>query len=204
VRDGEWWHEARDGIAGAPPADRADEHPNDPNPGALPGVRVLFVVNVDWFFLSHRLPLALAARDLGADVWVAAADTGFGPEIEKAGLRFWPLPLSRKGKNPFKEALFFMRLLRLYLGLKPALIHHVTIKPVMYGSIAARLVRRAAVVNAISGFGHVLRDSGSRGPSRALVLRFYGIALRHPRSQRVRRSSSWRAGCSGTRELGSS
>ena len=151
----------------------------------LGGVRVLFVVNVDWFFLSHRLPLALAAKERGAEVFVAAADTGQGVAIEAHGLRFVPLPLSRKGTNPLREVQIFARLIRLYRTLRPDLIHHVSIKPVLYGALAARLFRPAAVVNAISGFGYALGDSSDRRRLRRLVLSAYRLALRRERSRTI-------------------
>jgi hypothetical protein len=59
------------------------------------GPRILIVVNVDWFFLSHRLPIARAAQDAGAEVVIAAADTGRSEEIRREGFGFVPIPLSR-------------------------------------------------------------------------------------------------------------
>src|SRR5512147_2315719 len=59
--------------------------------------RLLFVVNSDWFFLSHRLPVARAARAMGFEVLVAAIDTGSAAAIESEGLSFLPLPMSHSG-----------------------------------------------------------------------------------------------------------
>jgi glycosyltransferase involved in cell wall biosynthesis len=156
---------------------------------ALKGVRVLYVVNVDWFFLSHRLPLALAAKQFGAEVCVAAADTGRASEIERHGLRFLPIPLSRGGRNPLRELATLARVTQLLRATRPTLIHHVTTKPVLYGSFASRIVaRRAGVVNAIAGFGYALA-SEQRGWLRPVVLRAYRAALRHPRSRTIFQNS---------------
>lgn len=149
-------------------------------------MRVLIVVNQDWFFLSHRLTLAQALRAAGAEVVVVAGDSGKASAIRAQGFEFVPMPIARKGLNPFGELQTLRFLRRTYARLKPDLVHHVTIKPVLYGSIAARLVGGIAVVNAISGLGYVF----SSGDLRARVLRpllrtLYRLALRQPRSRTV-------------------
>lgn len=137
---------------------------------------IVFVVNVDWFFLSHRLPLARAARDAGCSVTVIAADTGASEAVRREGFRFIPMPLSRAGAKPLAELRSFSFLLSFYRTHRPDLAHHVTIKPVLYGSIAARLAGDVRVVNAISGFGYLL--TGARNPVRqGLVRRMYRAAL---------------------------
>ena len=61
--------------------------------------KLFIVVNVDWFFLSHRLPVALAAKRAGWDVTIVTADTGKLKDIEAKGLKVINLPMSRSGKN---------------------------------------------------------------------------------------------------------
>lgn len=146
-------------------------------PMALP-VRILYVVNVDWFFWSHRLEIARAARDRGAEVWVAAASTGFDQRMAAEGFRFLPIPFSRSGTNVVREARTMLSLYRLFRRIKPDLIHNVTIKPILYGSWMARLARCPVVVNAISGLGYVFLASGRKARlSRLLVQRAYKSAL---------------------------
>jgi len=146
---------------------------------------VLFVVNADFFFLSHRLPIALAARAAGARVVVACGETGKSHLIREAGLEFVPLPLSRKGLNPLAEARTFVFLLRLYRSLRPDVIHHVSIKPVLYGSIAARLSRAGAVVNAVSGLGFVFSTARLARLLRPFVERAYRAAFQHSPSRAI-------------------
>lgn len=147
--------------------------------------RILFVVNVDWFFLSHRLPIALAAKEAGAEVIVAAGDTGKGEEIKKHGLSFIPLPFSRKSTNPFGEACTLFALMQLYRKIKPDLIHHVSIKPVIYGSIAARVLRNVPVVNAIPGLGFVFSSPKASRVLRFIVRLAYRLALGYPNSKTI-------------------
>ncbi|MEX2600154.1 MAG: glycosyltransferase family 4 protein [Balneolaceae bacterium] len=146
---------------------------------------MLFVVNVDWFFLSHRLPIALAAKKAGFDVIVAAADTGRGGEIEQHGLHFIPIPFSRKGTNLFSELKIVWSLFSLYKKVNPDLVHHVTIKPVLFGSIIARFHSGLRVVNAITGLGFTFSEKGRAAPLGWLVRAAYRFALKNPRQRTI-------------------
>jgi glycosyltransferase involved in cell wall biosynthesis len=148
--------------------------------------RVLFVVNQDWFLLSHRLPLARALRDRGAEVIVVGRDSGRVAAIHAEGFDFVALPISRKGLNPLAELRTILFLARLYRRLRPRLIHHSTVKPVVYGSIAARLAPDAAVVNTVSGLGYPFfsRDRVARA-LRPLLRVLYRVALARPRTRTI-------------------
>jgi len=148
------------------------------------------VVNRDAFFLSHRLALARGARDAGMEVIVAAGDTGRGRAIEAEGFEFIPLPVARGKLNPFLEARTFAYLLQLYRRRRPALIHHSTVQPVIYGSIAARLLGGAAVVNTISGLGYVFTsDHRTAKALRPVLRRLWRTALSHPHSRTIFQNS---------------
>lgn len=144
---------------------------------------LLFVVNADWFFLSHRLPIAERALQLGFNVAVAASDSGMGEEIQRHGMHFYPLPLRRNSCNPIRELRCIVRLLIIFLALRPELVHHVTIKPVLYGSLVSRFLRQGAVVNAISGLGFTFTARLRARVVRGLISPLYRFALRHPRSR---------------------
>jgi glycosyltransferase involved in cell wall biosynthesis len=119
--------------------------------------RLLYVVNIPRFFVSHRLPLALAAQQAGYDVHVATSDADAEniAHIRAAGLPFHPLPLSQHGTSLLTEWATLRALTRLYRQLKPDVVHQVSIKPVIYGGMAARLTGVPAVVSAMSGLGYV-------------------------------------------------
>jgi glycosyltransferase involved in cell wall biosynthesis len=143
----------------------------------MPG-RLLFVVNDAGFFVSHRLPIALAARDDGFEVHVATAAGGATATIEAHGIAYHRLRLSRSGTNPIRELLTLVEIARVIRRIRPDIVHLVTVKPVIYGGIVARMVRTPAVVAAISGLGHVFvaRDFRTR-VVRALMATAYRIAL---------------------------
>ena len=115
--------------------------------------KLFVIVNVDWFFLSHRLPVALVAQKAGWDVTIVTADTGKLKDIEAKGLKVINLPMSRSGKNILEElgTLNFLR--KLYKREKPDVVHHVGMKTILWGTLAAKFAKVNGVVNAISGLG---------------------------------------------------
>lgn len=147
--------------------------------------RLLFVVNDPDFFLSHRLPLATAARNEGFNVHVATIG-GFGAEkIVDMGFAHHALPLSRSGRNPLNEFVTLLSIWRLFCRIQPDLVHLVTIKPVLYGGIAARITKVPGVISAISGLGFLfVKRVGLRvSLLRYLVLFLYRLAMGHPNQQ---------------------
>lgn len=142
-------------------------------PAAPP--RLLFLVTEDWYFCSHRLPLACAARDAGFDVAVATRVTAHGERIRAAGLRLIPLMLRRSGRNPWRELMSIAEITRLYRAEKPDIVHHVALKPVLYGSLAARIAAIPSVVNALAGMGYVFT---SDKPSARLLRPLVTLAFR--------------------------
>jgi len=125
--------------------------------------RTLFmVVNVDWFFISHRLPIALKALEESYSVTIVTKDTGYRDEIENYGLKFINLPFERTKFNIIKEFAVYKKLKSLYKKEKPDIVHHVTLKPIILGSLAAKKFPKIAVVNAVSGLGVLFSRNGSK------------------------------------------
>jgi glycosyltransferase involved in cell wall biosynthesis len=115
--------------------------------------KLLFVVTEDWFFVSHRLPLAVAARGAGFEVAVATRCASHCAAIQEAGVTVIPFGMDRRGLNPLgvlREALALSALLRRE---RPDLVHLVALRPVVVGQIAARMAGISRVVSAITGMG---------------------------------------------------
>ena len=146
----------------------------------LANKRVLIVVNELWFFLSHRLPIGVAAVDAGYKVHVASR-IGSEDEIAQlsaAGIVFHPIPLQRSSSNPWDEWNTIRFLVTLYREIRPDLVHHVTIKPILYGTLAARLVGGIMVLNAISGLGFTFIANGMIAMfRRSLLVLFYRLLI---------------------------
>lgn len=148
------------------------------------GRRLMFVVNNPAFFMSHRVPVAQAAQRAGYDVHVATMDGPAVADIEALGMTHHAIPMTRSGKHPLQELGTLLALVRLFRRVRPDVVHLVTIKPVLYGGIAARLARVPGMVAAISGLGFVfLSDTLKMRLVRSVVARLYRIALGHPNSR---------------------
>jgi glycosyltransferase involved in cell wall biosynthesis len=121
--------------------------------------KLLYLVTEDWYFWSHRLPMARAARAAGFEVVVATRVDGHRQAIETEGFRVHPLNWRRRN-NGVLSALAALREIRaLYRRERPDLVHHVAIKPVVLGGLAAWLTGTPAVVNALTGLGFVFIDN---------------------------------------------
>ncbi len=144
--------------------------------------RLLIVVNNAAFFTSHRLPLGLAAIAAGFEVHVACPPSPALDALPAHGFHVHPVPLSRGRNTLASEGGTLRALIRLYRRLRPDIVHHVTVKPVLYGSLAARIARVPAVVNAMSGLGYLYTTSGSVAAlRRAAVETLYRVAFRQPK-----------------------
>lgn len=116
-------------------------------------MRIAFVSNHDWFFISHRLPIALEALRQGHEVYFLGLDTGGSQILRQHGIKFVEIPLNPAGKNPLQELYTMLVLWKQYRKIKPDIIHHITLKATLLGSLAAKLAGIHRVVNAIAGFG---------------------------------------------------
>lgn len=122
--------------------------------------RLVYIVNVDWFFISHRLPLALHAIQSGWEVYLLTKNTGRKGELEGYGIHFYDVPFGRTSINPIEEIKCVFTLRSLLKRINPDVIHNVTWKGCLWGSIAAKMVGNRHVVNALSGLGSVFINKG--------------------------------------------
>lgn len=115
--------------------------------------RLLMVVNEDRFFLSHRKEIALAAQEAGWDVTIVCKDTGQRHEVEALGLKVLELPINPTGMNLRQELRTLWFLYTLYKKNRDAVVHHVGLKDILWGGLAAKMAGVRGVVNAVSGLG---------------------------------------------------
>lgn len=121
---------------------------------------MLFLVAEDWYFFTHRLPLAVAASQTGYNISVVTRVHQHAQAICSAGLTLIPLQgLRRSGMQPLEELVLLRELWRIYRRVNPDLVHHVGLKPVIYGSLVARLTGVRGVVNAMGGLGFIFSSS---------------------------------------------
>ncbi len=138
----------------------------------MPAPKLFFLVTEDWYFVSHRLELAVAAKAAGFEVVVITRAGRHRGEIEGSGLRLISFDMDRRGMNPMRVLREIWALARIYRQEKPDIVHHVALRPVVVGGLAARLARVPAVVSAITGMGFLFTDGGRSGWTRRLLIRF--------------------------------
>jgi hypothetical protein len=121
--------------------------------------KIILFANTDWYLYNFRLSLARDLRAQGHEVLLLSPPGDFEDLLRNDGFQWISFPLSRQGINPIRELLTLWRLGRLYHKLQPDVVHHFTIKPVIYGSIVAHFLRIPGIINSITGLGHVFIDS---------------------------------------------
>lgn len=139
--------------------------------------RILYVVNDVQFFISHRLPIALAAMNEGYQVHVAAPESMRSSELKETGIEFQPISMRRRQTNPIFEGAALVQIIWLLWTVRPDILHLITIKPVLYGTLASYFWPKTAVVAAISGLGPAFRGSLQNRLLSRLVKWLYKIAF---------------------------
>ena len=143
--------------------------------------KLLFVVNVDWFFLSHRLPIAAEAIRQGYEVHIATALTDKLKILQEHGLIVHTISLDRSRAGLWAIGKTIFQIFHVCKKIKPDVVHFVTIKPVLLGGMAARLAGVPSVVSAVSGLGFVFVAEGLMANIRRwLVKVLYRLAMGHP------------------------
>ncbi|HEY5158442.1 MAG TPA: glycosyltransferase family 4 protein [Anaerolineales bacterium] len=123
-------------------------------------MKALLFANTDWYLYNFRRDLALGLLAHGDDVVLLSPPGEYAARLKQMNFRWLEFPLERRGMNPMAELGTLARLVRLYRRERPDLVHHFTIKCVLYGTLAARLAGVRAVVNSITGLGYVFLPGG--------------------------------------------
>ncbi|HKE43994.1 MAG TPA: glycosyltransferase family 4 protein [Steroidobacteraceae bacterium] len=147
--------------------------------------KVLFFANTEWYLYNFRLALAQELKRRGVEVVMVSPPGPYGARLEKAGFRWLPLEMQRRALNPLGEARVIRALLRIYRRELPDLVHHFTLKPVIYGSVAARLCAVPAVVNAVAGMGYVFTSDALLARTLRPLVTLFLKSVVHPRSSRL-------------------
>jgi glycosyltransferase involved in cell wall biosynthesis len=141
-------------------------------------MKILIVANTDWYIYNYRLALASRLRGSGWEVVLVSPPGPYVSRLGARGFRWIPLHLSRRGVLPPQELRAVLNLARLYDREKPDLLHHFTLKPVLYGSIAARWRGCQAIVNSVAGLGYLFQSTRPTMQAvRALVSPLFRYAL---------------------------
>tara|TARA_R100000306_G_scaffold62569_1_gene73775 strand:+ start:41502 stop:42677 length:1176 start_codon:yes stop_codon:yes gene_type:complete len=121
--------------------------------------KLIFLITEDWFFCSHFIDRAKAALEAGYDVSVITNVTNLGNQIAETGIRIIPLNMDRRSINPLSTAKTLIKLIRIYAKERPDIVHHVALKPILLGGVAAKLTKLKSVVNAVVGGGYTFTSN---------------------------------------------
>lgn len=121
--------------------------------------KILYLVTEDWYFWSHRLALAEATRSKGFQVIVVTRDGEYSDRIKAKGFELVTVPINRAVSSPLNELRTLLRLVAVYRKYNPDLVHHVALKTIFLGTLAAKFSRVPNVINAYTGLGHVFISS---------------------------------------------
>lgn len=145
--------------------------------------KLLIIANLDSAFLTHRVPLAMAAMAGGYEVHFAAQMTEGETTIRALGIHVHPLPLVRGFRGFFKEAKAFASILQVIRQVRPEVVHAITIKPVLYGGLFTRLLG-IPLVAAVPGLGYTFMRKGFKGfLIRTPLIWAYRLAIGHARAK---------------------
>jgi glycosyltransferase involved in cell wall biosynthesis len=143
---------------------------------------LIYLVTEDWYFLSHRLPMALAAKNAGYSVHVVTNISKYATDIEAYGFRLHPVAWQRGSMNPISLLRVIQTLRKIFRSVAPDIVHNVAMQPVILGSLAA-LGFPFVRLNAIAGLGYSFSSKSMKArilrPWMTLLLRFL---LRRPLS----------------------
>lgn len=140
--------------------------------------RVMLFANTDWYLFNFRLSLANAIRAAGHEVILVSPTGSYGPKLLELGFVWIAFNFSRQGTNPFTELRTVFRLFKLYQAYRPDIVHHFTIKCVIYGGLAARLANIQKIIAAVTGLGHVFTTNSRKNVLlRPLVRSLYRFSL---------------------------
>ncbi|MBC7449625.1 MAG: glycosyltransferase family 4 protein [Hymenobacteraceae bacterium] len=139
-------------------------------------MRIAFVINTSWNIFNFRMSLVRALQAEGHEVLAIAPPDDYSARLVEAGCRFVPLPMANKGTRPDQDFGLMRRLAKIYRQERPDVVLHYTIKPNIYGTLAARLAG-VPCINNVSGLGTVfiVRNFVSR-----IALALYRLAFRFP------------------------
>jgi glycosyltransferase involved in cell wall biosynthesis len=141
----------------------------------MSNAKLIFFVTEDWFFLSHRLPMALAAQQAGFDVEVITKDTGQADRINSLGIKLHPIKLRRGSLSPWGNINVLAQVYRIFRRERPTIVQNVAWKPIALGGVAAGLARVPMVVSTVTGTGYI---GGWQGRKARLLARMNNLIQR--------------------------
>jgi glycosyltransferase involved in cell wall biosynthesis len=140
--------------------------------------KLLYFIGVDWFFYSHFLDRAIAAKQAGYDVIVLTHVTRHDDTLANHGIRLLSIPFKRRSLSPLELISNLIHVIRVLKKEKPDIVHQVALKPILIGSVACRFLGIRHVISAVVGLGYAFSsDSGSAKFTRRILTLLFRFVL---------------------------
>lgn len=147
--------------------------------------KLLYLITEDWFFCSHFIERAVAAREAGYEVVVVTRERDHGDRIRAAGLRLVPLEFARRSVNPLRELGLLFEIWCIYRREQPQIVHQIAVKPILYGSLVARVTGVPLIINAPVGMGYAFSSTDRKARVLRPMIQFAYRMLMNPFGSRV-------------------
>ena len=140
-------------------------------------MKIILTSNTSWYLYNFRLNFIKELLQLGYDVHIISPLDKYVEKLLELGVKHYDIKLSRFKKNIFKDLYFIFNLFKLYHKIKPNFIHNFTIKPVIYGSIAAWFFPSIKIINSIPGLGVLFLNKKKISITKIFIKKLYQIAI---------------------------
>ncbi len=143
--------------------------------------KILYIINDLDFFISHRLPIAIKAKNAGNQIYISSSPVSKNLNlIKRYNFRFLPIPITRSKKNIFLEIILFFSILRVIFKVQPDIIQLITIKPLIYGGIISRFMNIKLTIFTIAGLGYVYNNENYI--LKSIVLKLLRFSINQPKA----------------------
>ena len=144
--------------------------------------KIIYLVNLDSFFISHRLPIALKLLKDGYEVHIAAEFTGNKKKLLKMGFKTHDINFNRNSLNLLRAIFSMVQIFILFNKVKPNIAHLVSLKPIIFGGLVSFFSPVNSLVLSITGLGSMFIKKGFIFKIRELILnKLYTIIFMFPK-----------------------
>ena len=156
--------------------------------------KLLYIANVDWFFISHRLNLAQEASSKGYEVHIATQITSHYDSLLEKGFHIHRLSYKRSKSllSITKEIYSFFQIFKLYRTLKPDIVHLISLKPALYGGLLSIFFKKPKIILSITGTGFLFNSSDFFGKFfESLIVYLFSIIFKQEQERAIFQNNGW-------------
>jgi len=143
-------------------------------------IRILVVANTSWYLYNFRLPLLKELLMRTHEVYALAPYDRYAVKLAENKVKHISIRIARSGLNPFADLNLLSKFVKIYKRYRPDVVQHFTVKPMIYGTLAARLSNVPFIFNMVPGLGYVFTGSSfKKSLVQRIVRGLYKNSLRY-------------------------